>query len=446
MKKTFLAILTACMALNACTPKAEKAEPQFKLADPADIVMYQVNPRVFAPNNSLNAVTGRMDSIRALGVNTLWIMPIFPIGTTKTKNSPYSISDYQDVAPEFGTLDDYKNLVKVAHSKGMAVIQDWVPNHTSWDHPWITEHPDWYTRDAEADTIICPQGPDWDWTDVADLNYDNKDLRAAMTSAMKFWITEVGLDGFRCDVADFVPVDFWKDAIAELRQAAGTHQIVMLSEGKRPDNFTVGGFDMNYGWDYKDSLINVWQKGYPVSNLFEADKAEYAPLGPGNYKMRFTTNHDHSVFATPPAEFGGNRGAMAAYVATIYPHGGALVYSSQEVAHPTPISFFYYVPVDWNANPEIYKEYQQLIALYNEYPALRSKGKLTPYPDNDIMLFEKSDDVNRILVGVNVRNEVKTIAVPAAWQGKATNLTSGKEVTLGETLELQPYEYLICKK
>lgn len=446
MKKTFLAILTACMALNACTPKAEKAEPQFKLADPADIVMYQVNPRVFAHNNSLNAVTGRMDSIRALGVNTLWIMPIFPIGTTKTKNSPYSISDYQDVAPEFGTLDDYKNLVKVAHSKGMAVIQDWVPNHTSWDHPWITEHPDWYTRDAEADTIICPQGPDWDWTDVADLNYDNKDLRAAMTSAMKFWITEVGLDGFRCDVADFVPVDFWKDAIAELRQAAGTRQIVMLSEGKRPDNFTVGGFDMNYGWDYKDSLINVWQKGYPVSNLFEADKAEYAPLGPGNYKMRFTTNHDHSVFATPPAEFGGNRGAMAAYVATIYPHGGVLVYSSQEVAHPTPISFFYYVPVDWNANPEIYKEYQQLIALYNEYPALRSKGKLTPYPDNDIMLFEKSDDVNRILVGVNVRNEVKTIAVPAAWQGKATNLTSGKEVTLGETLELQPYEYLICKK
>lgn len=446
MKKTFLAILTACMALNACTPKAEKAEPQFKLADPADIVMYQVNPRVFAPNNSLNAVTGRMDSIRALGVNTLWIMPIFPIGTTKTKNSPYSISDYQDVAPEFGTLDDYKNLVKVAHSKGMAVIQDWVPNHTSWDHPWITEHPDWYTRDAEADTIICPQGPDWDWTDVADLNYDNKDLRAAMTSAMKFWITEVGLDGFRCDVADFVPVDFWKDAIAELRQAAGTRQIVMLSEGKRPDNFTVGGFDMNYGWDYKDSLINVWQKGYPVSNLFEADKAEYAPLGPGNYKMRFTTNHDHSVFATPAAEFGGNRGAMAAYVATIYPHGGVLVYSSQEVAHPTPISFFYYVPVDWNANPEIYKEYQQLIALYNEYPALRSKGKLTPYPDNDIMLFEKSDDVNRILVGVNVRNEVKTIAVPAAWQGKATNLTSGKEVTLGETLELQPYEYLICKK
>ena len=142
MRKTFLAILIACMALTACNPKTDTTNSQYKLADPADIVMYQINPRVFAPSNSLNAVVTRIDSIQALGVNTLWIMPIFPIGTTKTKNSPYSISDYQDVAPEFGTLDDYKNLVKVAHSKGMAVIQDWVPNHTSWDHPWINEHPD----------------------------------------------------------------------------------------------------------------------------------------------------------------------------------------------------------------------------------------------------------------------------------------------------------------
>ncbi len=446
MKKNAFSLFIACMALTACNPKPDTTSSQYKLADPADIVMYQVNPRVFAPSNSLNAVTHRMDSIQALGVNTLWIMPIFPIGTTKTKNSPYSISDYEAVAPEFGTLDDYKNLVKTAHSKGMAVIQDWVPNHTSWDHPWIKEHPDWYTHDAETDTIICPQGPGWDWTDVADLNYDNPELRKAMTDAMKFWITEVGLDGFRCDVADFVPVDFWKDAITELRKAAGNRQIVMLSEGKRPDNFTVGGFDMNYGWDYKDSLLNVFRKGYPVSNLFEADKAEYAPLGPGNYKMRFTTNHDHSVEATPPAEFTNDRGAMAVYVASIYPHGGALIYSSQEVGHPTPISFFHYVPVDWNAKPEIYREYQQLIALYNQYPALRSKGKLTPYPDSDIMLFEKSDDVNRILVATNLRNEVKSIAVPAAWQGKVTSLTDGRELTLGATLELKPFEYFICKK
>ena len=444
--KKLLSLLAAGIAFSACQPKQTTVEPQFKLADPADIVMYQINPRVFAPDHSLNAVTRRIDSIQELGVNTLWIMPIFPIGTTKTKNSPYSISDYEAVAPEFGTLDDYKHLVEVAHQKGLAVIQDWVPNHTSWDHPWINEHPDWYTRDAEADTIICPQGPGWDWTDVADLNYDNAELRRAMTDAMKFWITEVGLDGFRCDVADFVPVDFWKDAIRELRQTAGDRRILMLAEGKRPDNFSIGDFDMNYGWDYKDSLVNVFRKGYPVSNLFEADKAEYAPLSAGKYKMRFTTNHDHSVEATPPVEFVNERGAMAAYVASVFPRGGALIYSSQEVAHPTPISFFRYVPVDWNANPEIRNEYKQLIALYNQYPALRSKGALTPYPDNDIMLFERSMDGTRILVAVNLRNETHSIGVPPEWQSDVTDLMKGGQSVLPTELELKPFEYRIYKK
>lgn len=131
----------------------------FLPATPQDVVMYQVNPRVFASRQSLKAVTQHLDSIKALGANTIWVMPVFPIGTTKSKNSPYSISDYKAVAPEFGTIDDYKQLVAQAHRRGMAVIQDWVANHTSWDHPWIKAHPDWYTHDATTDTIICPQGP-----------------------------------------------------------------------------------------------------------------------------------------------------------------------------------------------------------------------------------------------------------------------------------------------
>lgn len=446
MKKILSLLFTFCLLLAGCKPEQKEQPVSFKLADPADIVMYQINPRVFAPQKSLNAATARLDSIQALGVNTIWIMPIFPIGETKTKNSPYSISDYKAVAPEFGTIEDYKNLVKEAHKRNMAVIQDWVPNHTSWDHPWITEHPDWYTHDAETDTIICPQGPGWDWTDVADLNYDNKDLRAAMLDAMKFWITEVGLDGFRCDVADYVPADFWKETIEKLREAAGDKEIVMLAEGKRPDNFTEGGFDLNYGWDYKDSLVHVFQKGYPASYLFEADEAEYAPLPEGKYKMRFTTNHDHSTEATPCVEFTNDRGAMAAYVASIYPHGGALVYGSQEVGYPDRISFFKYVKVDWNAKPEIYKEYQKLLSLYNTYPALRNKGKMKAFPDADIMLFEKSDGENQILVAVNVRNENKSIAVPAEWKGKVKDLYNEKDVELGDNLDLQPFEYLILKK
>ena len=218
----------------------------------------------------------------------------------KGKNSPYCIQDYKAIAPEFGTLNDFKYLARTCHEHGMAIILDWVANHTAWDHPWVKEHPDWYTHDAEADTIIHPRP--WDWYDVADLNYDNKDMRAAMIDAMKYWIADVGIDGFRCDVADGVPADFWKEAIDTLRQAAGKRQILMLAEGKRADNFTAG-FDMNYGWDFKDQIVRVFNDNQPVSSLFDADKAEYDSLPAGKVKLRFTTNHDHSTEKTPPVEF-----------------------------------------------------------------------------------------------------------------------------------------------
>ena len=248
MKKLLSVLGIAAIVLTACDPKPKDAEQTFQLPATDDIAMYQVNPRVFAPDHSLQAVAARIDSISQLGVNMMWVMPIYPIGIEKGKNSPYCISDYKAIAPEFGTIDDMKALVAACHEHGMGLILDWVANHTAWDHPWLKEHPDWYTHDEETDTIIHPRP--WDWLDVADLNYDNNDMRAAMIDAMKFWITEVGIDGFRCDVADGVPADFWRDAIDTLRQAAAPRQIVMLAEGKRPDNFTVGGFDMNYGWDY----------------------------------------------------------------------------------------------------------------------------------------------------------------------------------------------------
>ena len=428
MKKLLLS-LTILSLLAACRPAKEAKTEAFELPAVDDIAMYQVNPRVFASENSLNAVAARIDSIRDLGVNIMWVMPIYPIGIEKGKNSPYCISDYKAIAPEFGTIEDFKNLAKVCHEHGMGIILDWVANHTAWDHPWVKEHPNWYTRDEKADTIICPQP--WNWEDVADLNYDNKDMREAMIDAMKFWIVDVGIDGFRCDVADGVPADFWKDAIDQLRAAAGDRKILMLAEGKNVDNFTIGGFDMNYGWDYKDELVKVF-KGAPASNLIKADKAEYDSLPAGKVKLRFTTNHDHSTEATPCVEFTNDRGAMAAYVASIFPHGGALIYGSQEVGYPEPINFFKYVPVDWTAKPRIYKEYRRLIAMYNDHPALR-KGKMTAWPDDDVLIFEKADDTERYLILVNVRNEPKTINLPEEWK------------KLGESIALEPFEYCIVE-
>ena len=441
MKKLLL-FISILVAVVSCDPAQETKQGAFEMPAVEDIAMYQVNPRVFAPEKSLNAVAARIDSIRALGVNVMWVMPIYPIGIEKGKNSPYCISDYKAIAPEFGTIDDFKHLASVCHEHGMGIILDWVANHTAWDHPWVKAHPDWYTHDEVTDTIIHPRP--WEWFDVADLNYDNKDMRAAMIDAMKFWIVEVGIDGFRCDVADGVPADFWKDAIDQLREAAGERKIVMLAEGKNVDNFTVGGFDMNYGWDYKDSLVHVFRDGMPAEYLIQADKAEYDSLPAGKVKLRFTTNHDHSTEATPCVEFTNDRGAMAAYVASIFPHGGALIYGSQEVGYPEPINFFKFVPVNWMAKPEIYKEYQQLIALYNEHPALR-KGALTTWPDKDVLVFEKASD-ERFLILVNVRNAASTVQIPEEWVSHETkDEITGKEIALESTITLEPFQYLILK-
>ena len=441
MKKLFLSI-SILAAVVGCNPKQETKQVAFEMPAVEDIAMYQVNPRVFAPENSLNAVAARIDSIRDLGVNVMWVMPIYPIGIEKGKNSPYCISDYKAIAPEFGTIDDFKHLAQVCHEHGMGIILDWVANHTAWDHPWVKEHPDWYTRDEKTDTIICPQP--WNWEDVADLNYDNKDMREAMIDAMKFWIVEVGIDGFRCDVADGVPADFWKDAIEQLRAAAGDRKIVMLAEGKNEDNFTVGGFDMNYGWDYKDEIVKVW-KGAPASDLIKADSAEYANLPAGKVKLRFTTNHDHSTEATPCVEFTNERGAMAAYVASIFPHGGALIYGSQEVSYPEPINFFKYVAVDWTANSAIYQEYKELIELYDEHPALR-KGKMRAWSDDDVLIFENTDAEESFLIIVNVRNESKAVRIPESWVGRETkDEVTDNDFKLESTLTLEPFQYLILK-
>ena len=442
MKKLLLTLAVGLLLFTACDPNKDKTN--YQLPDVPEVVMYQVNPRVFAPDHSLNAVTARLDSIKDLGVNVIWIMPIYPIGEEKTKNSPYSIKNYKEVAPEFGTKEDFKQLTKSAHERGMAVILDWVGNHTAWDALWLKEqgHKDWYTQDS-AGNIIFPPGTDW--TDVADLNYDNKDMRAAMVDAMKFWIVDMGLDGFRCDVADWVPVDFWKDAIGQLREAAKPRKILMLAEGNRPDNFKAG-FDMNYAWDFKNDLVKVFTKDAAASELFRSSKQEYDSIPEGKMKLRFTTNHDHSNEITPVKEFVNDRGSMAAWVSAVMLKGGPLIYGSQEVGYPDPINFFKYVPVDWSANPEMYQEYKRLIGIYNNHPALR-RGDLKAYPDKDVLMFTRTKDDEAILVIVNVRNAESKVKLPEDWRlVKNDDLLNEGIVNLEPEMVLPPFDYRIYKR
>ena len=442
--RKILSLLFVALLLCACGTVKNQPVSNYQLPKTEDVVMYQINPRVFAPSKSLKAVERRVGAISDLGANVMWVMPIYPIGKVKSKNSPYSISDYKKVNPEFGTIDDMKSLVKTCHSHGMAVILDWVANHTAWDNVWMKNHKDWYTQDADGNVIFPPST---DWTDVADLNYDNPDMRAAMIDAMKFWVTEVGIDGFRCDVADQVPADFWKDAISQLRQAAGGRRILMLAEGANPDNFTVGGFDMNYAWGFMGALDRVFVKGNKASDLIDCDKREYGEIPKGKIKLRFTTNHDEATKYSTVQQFGSVDGALAAFVATTFLHGGMLVYGSQEVAYPEKINFFNYVPVDWDSNPDVLATYKKLIAIYKANPAI-SKGDLVTYPDDDVLVFEKTDYLNDFLVLVNVRNSKRSFKnVPSQWQNTSlTDMMTGRNIRLGLDVELAPFQYMILKK
>ncbi|MBQ9585721.1 MAG: alpha-glucosidase C-terminal domain-containing protein [Muribaculaceae bacterium] len=443
MKKFFL--LTCLTAIVASTTPFINARPiDFKLPAVKDVVMYQVNPRVFAPNNSLKAVAERVGEISKLGANVMWVMPIYPIGKIKSKNSPYSISDYKAVNPEFGTIDDVKALADSCHKYGMALIVDWVANHTAWDNVWMKDHKDWYTQDKDGN-VIYPPGTDW--TDVADLNYDNKDMREAMIDAMMFWINEVGLDGLRCDVADQVPYDFWNDAFTRMRKAAGNRKLLLLAEGANPENLIKGGFDMNYAWNFMGALDRVFVKGQKASHFIDVDKQEYGEIPEGKVKLRFTTNHDEATKYSTVQQFGSIDGALAAFVATTFLHGGMLVYGSQEVAYPDKINFFNYVPVDWNSNPDVLKTHKKLISIYKKNSAFRS-GDVAYFPDDNILAFERSDKTGKFLVLVNVRNTKQTLStIPTGWKNtKVTNMYTGRRLKLRKSITLKPFEYLILKK
>ena len=475
MKNSLILIFTVLAV--ACNT----AVTSVSIPAPEDVVMYQINPRNFAPENSFKAVDARLDAIRDLGTNVVWFMPICEIGIEKAVQSPYCVKDYKAVNPEFGTLDDFKKLVAHAHSLGMAVIIDWVANHTSWDNQWIKDHPEWYTHDENGE-IIHPAGTGWN--DVADLEFGNPELCQAMIDAMKFWVVEVGIDGFRCDAADYVPFVFWKDCVAQLR--ATDHPLLMLAEGQRKDHFDAG-FDLNYAWGWLSALRRVFNgetvtvqqpapqgqrpqgqgqrqgnrpqgqqqpqmrtrtvnRTVPVSSLFAADSSEYAGLPAGKVKLRFTTNHDEHVKMSPVREFFGNDGSIAAFVATAFIHGGILVYGCQEVGYPGKINFFNYAEIDWDANPGMVDAYKELISLYKSHSALR-RGALVPYPHNDVLTFERKDDNETLLVMVNLRDTQVRAPIPAAWQGrKVSDLLSGGSVTFGETELLRPFEYVIVKQ
>ena len=225
--------ILALAALAACRPEPQP-QPWNSLTDvvdPEDLLLYEVNPRAHSAAGTIAGITADLDRIKSLNVNTIWLMPVFKMGQLKSVGSPYCVADYRAIDPEFGTLDDLKSLIAEAHEREISVIIDWVANHTAWDHPWITQHPEWYTTNA-AGTIVHPPGTNWQ--DVADLNFANPALQLAMIDEMKYWVFEVGIDGFRYDAADYVPFAFWKSAMDNLKGITD-RKLLFLTGGERPD-------------------------------------------------------------------------------------------------------------------------------------------------------------------------------------------------------------------
>ncbi len=410
-----------------------------------DVAMYEVNMRAFSAAGDFKGVQARLDSIKALGINVLWLMPIHPIGILKNAGelgSPYSVRDYKDINAEFGNLDDLQTLVKEAHNRNMAVIIDWVANHTSWDNAWITAHPDWYTKDALGN-ISIPAGTNW--ADVADLNYSNTIMRTFMISAMKYWVLKANIDGFRCDYADGVPADFWKQAIDSLKTLPN-RKYILLAEGSLNEQFSAG-FAMNYSWNFFGQISNVYKNNLAVSSLFGTHNSEYAAMPNGTAKLRYITNHDQSAWEDSPIVLlKGKAGSLSAFVLAAFLGGVPLIYDGQEVGRADRTPFFSKSPINWNQNPDIFKEYKRLMAFRQSSNAVK-EGTLEQINDSKVVVFKRVFQSEEVLVLVNTQGSISNYTLAASLANTTwKNALDNSDVVFSTSVSLQPYQYLILKK
>lgn len=374
-------------------------------------VVYEANLRAEGPTGGFAALTRRLDSIHALGVNVLWLMPVQPVGKERPAGplgSPYAVADYDGVNPEFGTSAELRSLIDAAHARRMAVILDWVANHTAWDHPWVQAHPDWYTHDAEG-RIVSPAGTNWN--DVADLDYAKPELRAAMIRAMQGWVRRYGIDGFRCDTTDWVPEDFWRDTISRLR-ADSPRPLFMLAEGFRPEN-RAAGFDLEYGWPFHDGLVAVF-KGAKATSLADSARKE-AANGPS---LRFVTNHDKAAWDGTPTEFFRSpEGVRAATAVTFLYGGGApLVYSGQEVGWDQRIPILDRSAIVWSGGKNTRAWLTRLLALRAKHHVLQ-EGTTLDVSTDDVVAFVRKGDAEEAFVAANVRSEKANVTLPdGTWR------------------------------
>ena len=446
-----------------------KQEDTFKPITEEDIesgVIYEVNIRQYSPEGTFNAFTKDMPVLKDLGVKVIWVMPINPISKVKRKatdgqftsdiedekerkkylGSYYSVSDYKAINPEFGNLEDFKNLVDTAHDNGIYVIVDWVPNHTGWDHPWITAHPDWYTQNDKGEIIdpINPEtGESWGWTDVADLNYDNMEMRKEMINDLKYWLTEANIDGYRMDVAHKVPQDFFEEVTKELKQIK---PIFMLAEAEQPA-LLEKAFDMQYAWE-GHHLLNDIAKGEKNAEDFQAYiKKQDTMLQDDDINMNFVTNHDENSWAGTLRERMPNNKELFTALTYTMP-GMPLIYSGQEYDLDHRLLFF-----EKDSIPKTKGDYftllQRLGELKNTNSALNGGKDAAAYKAIDagpsVIAFSRTKGDDEVIFVANISDESIKTNVPQ--KGSYLDYIANQPTELkGDAIELAPNAYKIYVK
>ena len=410
--------------------------------------IYEVNLRQYTPSGTINEFSMHLERLHNMGVEILWIMPVQPIGIDKRKGSLgsyYSIKDYMSINPEMGTMEDWVTMVDKAHSLGMKVILDWVANHTAFDHYWMKSHPEYYVRDAMGKA----KPPVEDWTDVADLNFENQNMRNAMIENMKFWIKASNLDGFRCDVANMVPVDFWQDARRQLEQVKPG--LFLLAEAEEATMHNKA-FDMTYTWSLYHPLIEIAQGKKTVKVI--TDYLEAQKAWPKNaYRMYFTSNHDENSWHNSEYDkFGA--GAKTFAVLTFGLNGMPLIYSGQEAGNAKTLRFFDKDTLDFSKLP-LEDFYGKLLKLKKQEPAMRhgeTAGDLLVIPngkDEAVFSFLRKKENSKVLFVLNLSNKKQKVKLDSAeLTGSMQEIFSGVESTGLKkqlSLSLEPWQYLVYR-
>lgn len=455
-------LFLSLLILWSCNQQQESGQQQIAPAAEAsffgpewakNVNIYEVNIRQYTPEGTFAAFEKHLPRLKEMGVDILWFMPIYPISEKKRKGtlgSYYAIADYRGVNPNFGSKEEFIALVKKIHDMDMRVLLDWVPNHTGWDHSWIEEHPEWYTRN-EAGDIVDPRDPktgeSYGWTDVADLNYDNPELREAMTGEMMYWLDTAGIDGYRVDVAGEVPLDFWKTCIPRLRSV--NPKLFMLAEAEVPEHRNHGLFNMSYGWSFHHLMNDIAQEEAEAAAIDDWLTKDRAVFNRG-YHMQFITNHDENSWnGTIQERLGPAADAMAVLTFTF--NGMPLIYSGQEAGLDERLKFFEKDTIDW-ANYKKAGFYQTLLDLKHRNRALWNGAaggpavKIETGNDEDIYAFYREKAGDKVIVVLNLSDEYQDVALMSdAYVGDYTNVFVNSTITVTKnmTLNLNPWDYVV---